>query len=72
VAAHAHAAGFNPASVQQKGRPDALLPNPHACMQGVENKKTFELDEEDINKLRDEVQKYTTESDLVSQDREGG
>ncbi len=41
-------------------------------MQGVENKKTFELDEEDINKLRDEVQKYTTESDLVSQDREGG
>ena len=35
--------------------------------QGVENKKTFELNEEEINKLRDEVGKYTTEADLVSQ-----
>ncbi|KIY98479.1 hypothetical protein MNEG_9481 [Monoraphidium neglectum] len=31
---------------------------------GVENKKTYELNEEDINKLREEVAKYTTESDL--------
>ncbi|GBF94743.1 30S ribosomal protein chloroplastic [Raphidocelis subcapitata] len=31
---------------------------------GVENKKTYELSEEDINKLREEVGKYTTESDL--------
>jgi ribosomal protein S13 len=35
-------------------------------MQGVENKKAFELSEEDINKLREEVGKYVTESDLVS------
>jgi ribosomal protein S13 len=34
--------------------------------QGVENKKTYELNEEEINKLRDEIIKYTTESDLVS------
>ena len=33
--------------------------------QGIENKKTFELNEEEINKLRDEVGKYTTEADLV-------
>jgi len=31
---------------------------------GVENKKTYELSEEDINKLREEVGKYTTEADL--------
>ncbi|GAX80152.1 hypothetical protein CEUSTIGMA_g7590.t1 [Chlamydomonas eustigma] len=34
---------------------------------GVENKKAFELNEEDINKLREEVSKYTTESDLRRQ-----
>ncbi len=34
-------------------------------LQGVENKKTFELNEEEINKLREEVGKYTTEADLV-------
>ena len=33
---------------------------------GVENKKSFELNEEEINKIREEVGKYTTESDLVS------
>ena len=33
---------------------------------GVENKKTYELNEEEINKLREEVGKYTTEADLVS------
>lgn len=31
---------------------------------GVENKKTFELSEEDVNKIRLEVEKYTTEADL--------
>lgn len=31
---------------------------------GVENKKTYELNEEEINKLREEVGKYTTEADL--------
>ncbi|KAG2452723.1 hypothetical protein HYH02_002955 [Chlamydomonas schloesseri] len=31
---------------------------------GVENKKTYELNEEEINKLRSEVEKYTTEADL--------
>ncbi|KXZ49789.1 hypothetical protein GPECTOR_19g240 [Gonium pectorale] len=31
---------------------------------GVENKKTYELNEEEINKLRQEVEKYTTEADL--------
>ncbi|KAL6752578.1 plastid ribosomal protein S13 [Haematococcus lacustris] len=31
---------------------------------GVENKKTYELNEEEINKIREEVQKYTTEADL--------
>ncbi len=39
----------------------------NANAQGVENKRTFELNEEDINKLRDEVGKYTTESDLVGE-----
>jgi len=37
---------------------------PH--IQGVENKKAFELNEEEINKIREEVGKYITESDLVS------
>ncbi|PNH05769.1 30S ribosomal protein S13 [Tetrabaena socialis] len=31
---------------------------------GVENKKTYELNEEEINKIRQEVEKYTTEADL--------
>jgi small subunit ribosomal protein S13 len=31
---------------------------------GVENKRTHELTEEEITKLRDEVGKYTTEADL--------
>lgn len=31
----------------------------------MENKKTYELNEEEINKLRSEVEKYTTEADLV-------
>ncbi len=38
---------------------------PYLPMQGIENKKSFELNEEEINKLREEVGKYTTESDLV-------
>jgi small subunit ribosomal protein S13 len=29
--------------------------------QGVENKRCYELNEEEINKLREEVGKYTTE-----------
>jgi hypothetical protein len=32
----------------------------------VENKRCYELNEEEINKLREEVGKYTTEADLVS------
>lgn len=35
------------------------------CVQGVENKRCYELNEEDINKIREEVGKYTTEADLV-------
>jgi ribosomal protein S13 len=38
-------------------------PNPQP-KQGVENKKTYELGEDEVNKLREEVGKYTTESDL--------
>eukprot|EP00197_Chlamydomonas_leiostraca_P003042 CAMPEP_0202868034 /NCGR_PEP_ID=MMETSP1391-20130828/10020_1 /ASSEMBLY_ACC=CAM_ASM_000867 /TAXON_ID=1034604 /ORGANISM="Chlamydomonas leiostraca, Strain SAG 11-49" /LENGTH=159 /DNA_ID=CAMNT_0049548133 /DNA_START=46 /DNA_END=525 /DNA_ORIENTATION=+ len=34
---------------------------------GLENKKTYELNEEEINKIRDEVGKYTTEADLRRQ-----
>jgi hypothetical protein len=34
--------------------------------QGVENKRCYELNEEEINKIRDEVGKHTTEADLVS------
>lgn len=37
---------------------------PHILLQVVENKKTYELEEEEIQKLRDEVSKYTTEADL--------
>lgn len=32
---------------------------------GVENKRTYELSEEELQKLRDQVDKYTTEGDLV-------
>lgn len=43
----------------------------HGCcwcllLQGVENKRCYELNEEEINKIREEVGKYTTEADLVS------
>ncbi|KAF5826114.1 plastid ribosomal protein S13 [Dunaliella salina] len=31
---------------------------------GIENKKTYELNEEEVNRIREEVGKYTTESDL--------
>lgn len=41
-------------------------------VQGVENKKTFELSEEDVNKIRLEVEKYTTEADLVRGKAGGG
>ncbi|MEW5298868.1 MAG: hypothetical protein WDW38_000397 [Sanguina aurantia] len=34
---------------------------------GVENKKTYELNEEEINKIRDAVGEYTTEADLRRQ-----
>jgi ribosomal protein S13 len=33
--------------------------------QGVENKRTYELSEEELTKLRMEVAKYQTEADLV-------
>jgi hypothetical protein len=42
-----------------------LLVAPH-LPQGIENKKTYELNEEETNRLREEITKYTTESDLVS------
>lgn len=41
--------------------PCSIFPHP----QGVENKKTYELNEEEINKIRDAVGEYTTEADLV-------
>jgi hypothetical protein len=44
--------------------PHLSPPPPSPNPQGVENKKTYELSEEDINKLREEVGKFTTESDL--------
>lgn len=31
----------------------------------MENKRCYELNEEEINKIREEVGKYTTEADLV-------
>lgn len=34
---------------------------------GVENKKTYELNEEEINKIREAVGPYTTEADLRRQ-----
>eukprot|EP00983_Pelagomonas_calceolata_P052923 1143070-Pelagomonas_calceolata.AAC.3 len=34
-------------------------------LQGIENKKTYELNEEEVNRIREEVGKYTTEADLV-------
>jgi ribosomal protein S13 len=37
----------------------------HLGPQGVENKRCYELNEEEINKIREEVGKYTTEADLV-------
>ena len=33
-------------------------------MQGIENKRTRELSEEDLTHLREEVDKYTVEGDL--------
>lgn len=33
-------------------------------MQGIENKRVRELSEEELTKLREEVDKYTTEGDL--------
>jgi small subunit ribosomal protein S13 len=33
-------------------------------LQGIENKRTRELSEEELTKLREEVDKYTTEGDL--------
>jgi hypothetical protein len=33
-------------------------------MQGIENKRTKDLSEDELTKLREEVDKYTTEGDL--------
>lgn len=52
------------APMWRRPRPTPPLPLP-LPLQGIENKKTFELTEEEINKLREEVGKYTTEADLV-------
>lgn len=35
-----------------------------ANLQGIENKRTRDLTEEELTKLREEVDKYTTEGDL--------
>lgn len=58
-----HGAAYAPYRLSTGAAPHQLHCN---SLQGVENKKTYELNEEEINKLRDEVGKYTTESDLVS------
>jgi Ribosomal protein S13/S18 len=34
------------------------------CVQGIENKRTRELSEEELTQLREEVEKYTVEGDL--------
>lgn len=47
--------------------PAAWRLRPRPAAQGVENKRCYELNEEEINKIREEVGKYTTEADLVSQ-----
>lgn len=36
----------------------------HVHVQGVENKRTRELSEEELTNLREEVDKYTVEGDL--------
>ena len=33
-------------------------------MQGIDNKRTFELSEEELTTIRDEVEKYSIEGDL--------
>jgi hypothetical protein len=43
-----------------------------ARAQGVENKRCYELNEDEINKIRDEVGKHTTEADLVRRSRGQG
>lgn len=35
-----------------------------SVVQGIDNKRTRELSEEELTKLREEVDKYTTEGDL--------
>lgn len=49
----------------------AMLTSPPHRAQGVENKRCYELNEEEINKIREEVGKYTTEADLVRELRGG-
>lgn len=49
----------------------AVLASP-VIAQGVENKRCYELNEEEINKIREEVGKYTTEADLVREAGGGG
>ena len=34
------------------------------AVQGIENKRTFELSEEELTSIRDEVEKYSIEGDL--------
>lgn len=41
-----------------------MLESFHPCVQGIENKRTRELSEDELTKLRDEVDKYTIEGDL--------
>ena len=40
------------------------VPTRVCCLQGVENKRTFELSEEELSSIRDEVEKYSIEGDL--------
>ena len=37
---------------------------PCRAVQGIENKRTFELSEEELTSIRDEVEKYSIEGDL--------
>jgi hypothetical protein len=45
--------------------PFVAFKNAHSlCWQGIENKRTRELSEDELTRLRDEVDKYTVEGDL--------
>lgn len=45
-------------------KPLNTLSSPAGAVQGIENKRTFELSEEELTSIRDEVEKYSIEGDL--------